>query len=535
MTGKWRTGSGKKGQDGANEKDQGIGKDWDTNHILDRLPLEKRLNLMTFIIIIPLAVLVIYLMATVAKFCNAYTQSIANITQANSVTANLREDVDYSMYRIVIGMRTYQSIHELMEEDRPYGWEQIKDPHQTISDARKTYRQLLKRTPEGANRTRINWLLHCLDQLEQRVDEIEDNLPHGMYDKNMEILDYGVRVLTADIEKQGREYVYYETLHVQEIQKELESQEHTAIVVSLTLLVSILIISLLLSRRITKSVTVPIQKLCNETERVAKGDFTSGPKIEAGDELAILTGSFDHMKEEIGRLIEDIRQEQNQRRVMELQLLQEQINPHFLYNTLDSVIWMTENGRTEDAVVMLTSLARFFRISLSRGSNIITVAEELEHARHYLTIQKMRYKNKFSADISAADGVESLYTIKLIVQPILENAIYHGMDYADGDGRICIQAFREREDVIIEVADNGPGMPEEVVERLLDQGGAYASADTKGSGIGLRNVHRRIQLTFGRAYGLTIFSEPDDGTVVRIRLPALDEEESRRYRKEGGS
>ena len=178
------------------------------------------------------------------------------------------------------------------------------------------------------------------------MDEIEDNLPHGMYDKNMEILDYGVRVLTADIEKQGREYVYYETLHVQEIQKELESQEHTAIVVSLTLLVSILIISLLLSRRITKSVTVPIQKLCNETERVAKGDFTSGPKIEAGDELAILTGSFDHMKEEIGRLIEDIRQEQNQRRVMELQLLQEQINPHFLYNTLDTIVWLAEGDRT---------------------------------------------------------------------------------------------------------------------------------------------------------------------------------------------
>lgn len=303
MTEKWRTRSGGKEQDG--------GKEWDGNRILERLPLEKRLNLMTFIIIIPLAVLVIYLMATVVKFCNAYTQSVANITQANSVTANLREDVDYSMYRIVIGMRTYQSIHELMEEDRPYGWEQIKDPHQTISDARKTYRQLLKRTPKGANRSRINWLLHCLDQLEQRVNEIEDNLPHGMYDKNMEILDYGVRVLTADIEKQGREYVYYETLHVQEIQKELESQEHTAIVVSLTLLVSILLISLILSRRITKSVTVPIQKLCNETERVAKGDFTSGPKIEAGDELAILAGSFDHMKKEIGRLIEDIRQEQN--------------------------------------------------------------------------------------------------------------------------------------------------------------------------------------------------------------------------------
>ena len=150
-----------------------------------------------------------------------------------------------------------------------------------------------------------------------------------------------------------------------------------------------------------------------------------------------------------------------------------------------------------------------------------------------MNIQQIRYKNKFTTEIEARPGTEGLYTLKLIIQPLLENAIYHGMDYADGDGKIRISAFREREDVVIEVADNGPGMPAEVVERLLDQGGSYMAADSKGSGIGLRNVHRRIQLTFGREYGLTILSEPDDGTVVRIRLPALDEEAGRRYRKEG--
>ena len=196
-------------------------------------------------------------------------------------------------------------------------------------------------------------------------------------------------------------------------------------------------------------------------------------------------------------------------------------------------IWLTENGRTDDAVVMLTSLARFFRISLSRGSSIIPIRDELEHARHYLTIQKMRYKNKFSATITAEDGVESLYTIKLIVQPILENAIYHGMAYADGDGEISVRAFRDGEDVLIEVSDNGPGMPEEVVANLLNPNGPAAAAGAKGSGIGFRNVHQRIRLTFGADYGLTILSEPDDGTTVRIRLPALDEETARRYRKEG--
>ncbi|MCI9511861.1 MAG: sensor histidine kinase [Oscillibacter sp.] len=290
----------------------------------------------------------------------------------------------------------------------------------------------------------------------------------------------------------------------------------------------------LVNLRLSAWITAPMKKLDRAVKELEAGRETVDLKVDGPYEVEHLSRSIQSMVSTMRHLMDDILQQEEQKRRSELDVLQSQINPHFLYNTLDSVIWMTENGRTEDAVVMLTSLARLFRISLSRGSNIITVAEELEHARHYLTIQKMRYKNKFSADLSAEDGVESLYTIKLIVQPILENAIYHGMDYADGDGKICVQAFREGEDVVIEVADNGPGMPEEVVERLLDQGGAYAAAGSRGSGIGLRNVHRRIQLTFGRAYGLSILSEPDDGTVVRIRLPALDEEAGRRYRKEGG-
>ena len=286
--------------------------------------------------------------------------------------------------------------------------------------------------------------------------------------------------------------------------------------------------------RLSAWITAPMKKLDRAVRELEAGRETVDLKVDGPYEVQHLSRSIQSMVSTMRHLMDDILQQEEQKRRSELDVLQSQINPHFLYNTLDSVIWMTENGRTEDAVVMLTSLARLFRISLSRGSNIITVAEELEHARHYLTIQKMRYKNKFSADISAADGVEELHTIKLIVQPILENAIYHGMDYADGDGKICINAFREGKDVIIEVADNGPGMPEEVVARLLDQGGAYAAAGSKGSGIGLRNVHRRIQLTFGREYGLTILSESDDETVVRIRLPALDEAAGRRYRKEGG-
>ena len=274
--------------------------------------------------------------------------------------------------------------------------------------------------------------------------------------------------------------------------------------------------------RLSAWITAPMKKLDRAVKDLEAGQETVDFGVGGPHEVEHLSRSIQSMVSTMHHLMDDIIQQESQKRRSELEVLQSQINPHFLYNTLDSVVWMTENGRTEDAVVMLTALARFFRISLSRGSSIIPLSDELEHARHYLTIQKMRFKNKFSAEISAEAGVEGLYTLKLIIQPILENAIYHGMAYADGDGEIRIRAFRQHGDVLIEVSDNGPGMPEELVERLLSPATPAAVSGSKGSGIGFRNVHQRIQLTFGRDYGLTILSEPDSGTTVRIRLPALD-------------
>ena len=228
--------------------------------------------------------------------------------------------------------------------------------------------------------------------------------------------------------------------------------------------------------RLSEWITAPVKKLDRAVKELEAGGTEADFDVGGPGEVEHLSHSIRSMVSTMRHLMDDIIQQEEQKRRSELEVLQSQINPHFLYNTLDSVIWLTENGRTDDAVVMLTSLARFFRISLSRGSSIIPIRDELEHARHYLTIQKMRYKNKFSATITAEDGVESLYTIKLIVQPILENAIYHGMAYADGDGEISVRAFRDGEDVLIEVSDNGPGMPEEVVANLLNPNGPAAAA-----------------------------------------------------------
>ena len=294
-----------------------------------------------------------------------------------------------------------------------------------------------------------------------------------------------------------------------------------------------LVLALVFALQLSMSIADPIRRLTQTMRRVEEGDLHVRCQVSSRTELGQLSDSFNHMIAKTADLMDERLRIEEQKRKSEWKALQAQIQPHFLYNTLDSIIWMSHAGRSEEVVEMTSALAALLRSSIGDGSDTNTLKAEIAHVRSYLTIQKMRYKNKFSADISVEPGVEKLYTIKLIIQPILENAIYHGMEYADGDGEIHIRAFREGETVVIEVEDNGPGMSEEIVEQLLKPTRDVSVPKAKGSGIGFRNVHQRIQLTFGAAYGLTIRSEPDNGTVVRICLPVLEEEDARKYRKEG--
>lgn len=286
----------------------------------------------------------------------------------------------------------------------------------------------------------------------------------------------------------------------------------------------------LLNFRISARISDPIRRLEQSVKELEAGAEQVAIREDGCYEVRRLAHSIASMVSTMRHLMDDIILQEKRKRRSELEVLQSQINPHFLYNTLDSVIWMTEAGRYDEAIQMVTSLARLFRIALSRGRSFIPLADELEHARHYMTIQQIRYQDKFTASVTAEEGVESLYTLKLIVQPLLENAIYHGMAGCEEDGRITVTAKRDGSDLVIDVADNGTGMPPEVAARLLDE--SQPQTRSSGSGIGVRNVHRRIRLTFGEGYGLEVFSEPDEGTTVRVRLPALTAEEAARLQRE---
>ncbi|MDR0357609.1 MAG: sensor histidine kinase [Clostridiales Family XIII bacterium] len=274
---------------------------------------------------------------------------------------------------------------------------------------------------------------------------------------------------------------------------------------------------------VSSRVAQPIKRLEASVHALDEGDLNPDIYVGGPHEIEHLGATIKTLVGKMRDLMDRVVNEQEDKRRSEFDALQAQINPHFLYNTMDSIVWMIEEGRQREAISMITSFASLFRISLSKGRNIIPIRSELDHARYYLHIQNIRYRNKFRVVTDIDPCILESRTIKLIIQPLLENAIYHAMEVLDGDGIIEIRGYRCDDDVCIEVRDNGYGMSQEKAESLLHGNRESEKKDTnkKGSGIGVRNVHERIRVYFGENYGLEIESTLDVGTTCRIRLPYL--------------
>ena len=298
----------------------------------------------------------------------------------------------------------------------------------------------------------------------------------------------------------------------------------------------VLVLSLLMAmmlafinRVVAVRISSPIMKLNNSVIKYEKGTephiFIGGSK-----EIRHLGRSIQESYSQNLSLMKKVVWEQNERRKSELDVLQSQINPHFLYNTLDSITWMIEGEKNEEAAFMITQLAKLFRISLSKGHTIISIRDELQHAQSYMNIQKIRYKNKFEVIFDTDPEILDCCVVKLVLQPVLENAINYGIREMDGCGRIEIHGKKADNMIILSVSDNGMGIPEDEIAFLLKDTNRVRK---RGSGVGLVNVNNRIKILFGERYGLYIESELDEGTTVYIKLPAIEyTEENRKHFEE---
>lgn len=345
---------------------------------------------------------------------------------------------------------------------------------------------------------------------QQMVDtEIRDEVT--VYDEGIHIEEQAIYTVKS---LNNYEWKIVGVCYVEEM---ISDKVHNAMVSLGILMLLILTGLVLLSYMFGGMFAVPVQELTAAMKKFEKeGEQYHFQKIDGTKEIAMISESFEHMVDQIQSLMKQVRQEEVILRKTELKALQAQINPHFLYNTLDAITWMCEQGNTAEAGVMVASLARLFRISISKGAELIPIEKEILHAESYLKIEKMRYKNQFDYRIDAEEQCLKYYCNKITLQPIIENAIYHGVNQMIEEGEINIRIFESGEDIIFEVEDNGIGMTKEKCEEILK------IDKSKKSGIGVANVNERIKIYFGEEYGITIESELDCGTRVTIRMPKIE-------------
>ncbi len=444
--------------------------------------------------------IIVALLALLISVNGRYSAALTNANTAADFNKEFKDTIDLKMYVHVIRPRSDQSAREL--------------PMSELDDAVGVLHRLEVTTTLRDNRWRIKSMLNMCENLRAYMYEIAAS---ERYDDRMELLERNIRGetgLTVLIETYMHEYLDDEVRELARLQKELSGQTSLAILLVVSGVIALTALMLSYSVRLARRITAPISELALKTRRFGEGVFSSAPLETDIAELQTLDAGFIGMAERINALMEKQKRDQQYLHRAELELLQAQINPHFLYNTLDSIAILAEMRRNEDVVTMVTMLSVFFRNSLSKGKDIITLREEREHVRSYLEIQQIRYSDRFTYEMDIPEELLDCLVPKLILQPLVENALYHGIKSKRAMGKIGVIGRERDGDILISVTDNGAGISEALLQKL--RSGVYEDNHT---GLGLVNVHKRVRLYCGDRYGLTFESEQGVGSTVSILLP----------------
>ncbi len=474
-----------------------------------KYPIRTKMIILLLLAIVPLLGVAVYMIAALSNYRDIYDSVVSNMTVANNYNLDFKEELDESIYKLAIG---YVSFDNIQEDDT------LKDPYILIDELRTDFTRLLSITTDKESRAWLQSLFRNLDTLEDRIDDVRLNLETGgRYDENMEMLDNNVYILTELIQDDIQYYIYYQTKSIESLTQQLNEQITSFIMLCIGLVVGVMCIVVITSSVVLKSITNPLQRLCQVTERIARGEFTVKARIDTQDEIRVLSDSVDDMAEKLHIMVNQIKEDERKMRHAELRLLQEQINPHFLYNTLDTIVWLIEGNDPDKAVNMVVSFSEFFRLVLSKGKEFITIREEEMHIRSYLEIQQVRYRDILEYDIHIDPELYPFRILKLTLQPLVENALYHGIKYKRAKGRVSIIGKREGNLIRFMVEDNGVGMEAEELEKLRRE--IMRPCQETEKGFGLANVNERIRMNFGMQYGMRIDSVKNEGTRVSITIP----------------
>lgn len=449
---------------------------------------------------VPIAAILVIIFALILTRNVMYASVSGNIVKASGFNQRFKQDVNEKMYLYVSG--SSDSI-----------------PWNDVEAARSLAEELLADTTNPDSRKAMNNVLTLCDKLANYMRRIEQT---RQYDERMKQLESNIYIITQLIEDYMYSYLYYEGGEMARIQKNLDFW--LSMEIALVILVMVIITPLVLRRavRLGKDITVPIEAMNDRVREIGQGDLSPHTPVKTDDaSLSLLSIGLEDMAEKLSMQIELNRQEQIRLRDIELSLIQAQINPHFLYNTLDAIVWLIEIGKNDQAEKMVTSLSSYFRSFLSDGKDIVTIAEEKTHIESYLEIQQVRYRDIMEYEISIDPSIETAKLPKLTMQPLVENAIYHGLKPKRGKGRITVTGKCDDEYIVLEVSDTGAGMDEAALEDLRSR---ITSAGSKS--FGLTSVYKRLKLLYGEGCHVDIESTLGEGTTIRLRIPRKVEVEN---------
>ena len=442
-------------------------------------------------------------MAITQHHTNQYNQIIKNVSKANTINQIIKQDISSEIWEIVAGKKSFA-------EGRQY--EILLAIENGISD-------MLTTTDLKDNKQKLEVANRAEKTLKKYIDllgnQIKSNTPVSVQEETLEEIR-GCCSLMDDI------FADFIVAEIETLSKTNDSILHSSIlllIIQILIVIFVVFLAFFSMSTISESIRNPIHSMEVLSTKIASGDLDSRIERPNVKELDNLSDNLNSMAGKIKGLIEANIREQKNLQKEEMKTLQAQITPHFLYNTFDTIIWLAESGQTEQVVEITKAFSNFFRISLSKGHDWIPIEQEFEHVKSYLTVQKIRYRDILNYSIDFDERLSGTMVLKLTLQPLVENAIYHGIKNKRGRGNLKVSAKIEGDDIVFSVEDNGKGFTDQRLEQVKAELKAEKQPDDLKVVYGLYNVNKRLNLYYDKSVNLEIKSELDKGTVVSFKIP----------------
>jgi two-component system sensor histidine kinase YesM len=460
----------------------------------EELNINQKIQYLIWSLALPLLFCILLLVASMCISIGNYSTITHNMNLSSEFSLSFKENMDLKMYHYCVGSAEQKTLP-------------VKDVNRAIRLAEK----LEKTTVRKESRRAIELVIADCKNLKKRMRAIAETKG---YDSRQIQLTNNVYVLTELTQKAMGDYIYYEAGYLKKVENDMFAR---ILAVGIILGIFVFVIVALVvkkSFRLAGEITDPIGGVSDNVRKVGHGNFDIIPVETNVIEVKELDRGILKMAGRIQTLLENVKEEERKQHMIQLELLQAQVNPHFLYNTLDTIVWMVEADMHDEAIEMLTHLSVFFRTVLSKGEDVISLHDEVLHTKSYLEIQQIRYSDILDYTIELPQDMEEIRLPKMTLQPLVENALYHGVKEKRGKSSIWITFEDAGRDIVIQVKDDGIGMTEDRLREVQE-----GLKNNQSVGFGMSAVEGRLKLYYGEEYGLDICSKYQEGTVIRVNIP----------------